>query len=115
MKIEPFYVSLGSRIQSLRSDKNMSQSYLGKQLEPEMTRASIANIEAGKQRVLGHTLVQLSKVLDFDLNELNHGEQIEEIPADRTKEIERTLKNELSPKTARKLINLLAKPKRRQK
>lgn len=35
-----------------------------------MTRASIANIEAGKQRVLAHTLVQLADALEVELSDL---------------------------------------------
>lgn len=80
-----------------------------------MTRASVANFEAGKQRILAHTLVQLSNVLGFDLNELKDSERIEETPVDRTKEIEEYLKKELSPRTARELIKLLAQPNRRKK
>ena len=115
MKIEPFYVSLGTKLQKIRSGKNLSQAFVGDKLNPRMTRASVANFEAGKQRILAHTLVQLSNVLDFDLNDLKDSERIEEVPLDRTKEIEQSLKNELSPKTARELIKLLTKPKRRRK
>ena len=48
----------------------MSQESLGLALKPQVTRASIANIEAGKQRILTHTLVQLAEVLDVDLSAL---------------------------------------------
>jgi transcriptional regulator with XRE-family HTH domain len=40
---------------------------LGAALQPKVTRASIANIEAGKQRVLTHTLVQLADALGIDV------------------------------------------------
>lgn len=68
--IEPFYLELGRLIQARRNENGMSQEYLGQQLDPKVTRASIANIEAGKQRVLTHTLVQLSKALGVEVIKL---------------------------------------------
>jgi transcriptional regulator with XRE-family HTH domain len=65
-RIEPFYRDLGARIQHLRSEAKLSQEQLASQLEPPMTRASIANIETGKQRVLAHTLQQLARALEVE-------------------------------------------------
>jgi transcriptional regulator with XRE-family HTH domain len=48
----------------------MSQQALGALMEPQMTRASLANIETGQQRVLAHTLVQLASALECDLDTL---------------------------------------------
>ena len=48
----------------------MTQEALGATLAPKMTRASIANIEAGTQRVLLHTAVRLAEVLQIELAEL---------------------------------------------
>jgi transcriptional regulator with XRE-family HTH domain len=39
-------------------------------LSPPVTRASIANLELGRQRVLVHTLVQLAHILDVPAAEL---------------------------------------------
>jgi transcriptional regulator with XRE-family HTH domain len=69
-KIEPFYVVLGSQIRKSREHRKMTQRELGHSLEPPSTRASIANIENGKQRVLAHTLSQLARSLDVDVREL---------------------------------------------
>jgi transcriptional regulator with XRE-family HTH domain len=69
-KIEPFYGVLGSRIQKARERRKMTQDQLGKSLTPQSTRASIANIENGKQRVLLHTFVQLTKALNIDMKAL---------------------------------------------
>jgi transcriptional regulator with XRE-family HTH domain len=69
-KIEPFYESLGAKIQKIREHRKMTQAQLGLSLSPPSTRASIANIECGKQRVLAHTLSQLAKSLDVDIREL---------------------------------------------
>jgi transcriptional regulator with XRE-family HTH domain len=68
--IEPFYRQLGLRIQSGRIKKTLTQDQLGAGLFPRMTRASIGNIETGKQRVLAHTLVQLAKALDVNPEDL---------------------------------------------
>jgi len=70
VEIEPFYVSLGKRVQFFRNRKKLTQGQLGTRLDPPTTRASIANIEAGKQRVLAHTLVQIAKALEVELPEL---------------------------------------------
>lgn len=60
---DPFYSSLGQRVHDHRKKLKLTQDQLGAQLTPPVTRASIANIEAGKQGVLAHTLVQLARVL----------------------------------------------------
>jgi transcriptional regulator with XRE-family HTH domain len=69
-KIEPFYEALGSKIQQNRERRKMTQAQLGLSLLPPSTRASIANIESGKQRVLVHTLSQFATVLGVDIREL---------------------------------------------
>lgn len=48
----------------------MTQEQLARRLTPQVTRASIANLEAGKQRVLAHTLVQLARVLGVTVEAL---------------------------------------------
>jgi ribosome-binding protein aMBF1 (putative translation factor) len=68
--IEPFYAELGRSIQTQRAKLGWSQESLGATLRPKVTRASIANIEAGKQRVLTHTLVQIADALGVDLCEI---------------------------------------------
>lgn len=45
-------------------------------MTPAMTRASVANIETGKQRVLAHTLIQLSLVLDVSVDDLTRMEPV---------------------------------------
>jgi transcriptional regulator with XRE-family HTH domain len=69
-EIEPFYVVLGPKIQKARERKKMTQAQLGRCLNPPTTRASIANIENGKQRVLAHTFVQLARAMDIKIQEL---------------------------------------------
>jgi transcriptional regulator with XRE-family HTH domain len=69
-QIEPFYTALGPTIQKARERKKMTQTQLGLCLNPPTTRASIANIENGKQRVLAHTFVQLARAMEIDIHEL---------------------------------------------
>jgi transcriptional regulator with XRE-family HTH domain len=69
-QIEPFYEALGAKIQEWRGARKMTQAQLGLVLKPPSTRASIANIENGKQRVLVHTLVQLAKALEVEIHAL---------------------------------------------
>ncbi len=68
--VEPFYIELGHLIEDIRTKKKMSKAALGRRLQPELSRASIANIEGGKQRVLAHTLVEIANALEVELSEL---------------------------------------------
>lgn len=95
-QIEPFYRDLGVRIQHLRSAKKLSQEQLAGRLQPTMTRASIANMETGKQRVLGHTLAQLAAALEVPVADLFP-------PTRRTPQAEHT---EMAAEIAEKLPGL---------
>ncbi len=68
--IEPFYKDLGKRIQGARDRAGLTQQDVADRLIPKVTRASIANMESGKQRILCHTLVALSAVLSMQPEEL---------------------------------------------
>lgn len=48
--IEPVYRQFGSKLESMRMALGLSQAELAKRVK--LTRASVSNIEAGKQRVL---------------------------------------------------------------
>jgi transcriptional regulator with XRE-family HTH domain len=50
--IEPCYRLLGARIEQMRTILGWTQNDLAKRVK--LTRASIANIETGKQRILLH-------------------------------------------------------------
>ncbi|OFV88269.1 MAG: hypothetical protein A3J75_00980 [Acidobacteria bacterium RBG_16_68_9] len=62
-QIERFYKDLGKQIRLLRAKREMTQEDLAERVVPRVTRAAIANIEGGKQRVLAHTLWQLADAL----------------------------------------------------
>lgn len=69
-QIEPFYLDLGKLIQGFRIRAEMTQAVLGSRLRPTATRANVANIENGKQRVLVHTLVEIADALGVQLVDL---------------------------------------------
>lgn len=66
--IESLYPTLGRRIHELRVNRRLSQEEVGKALQ--LTRATVANIESGKQRVLVHTLVAIAGILGVGIGEL---------------------------------------------
>ncbi|MGE3274406.1 MAG: helix-turn-helix domain-containing protein [Vicinamibacterales bacterium] len=71
--IDGFYAHLGGRVREWRMRRGLSQAELGAQLEPPVTRACVANLEKGQQRVLAHTLAQLSTILTAPLSDLLPG------------------------------------------
>lgn len=114
-KVEPFYTEVGQRIQKLRSDRKLSQTALGLLLIPKVTRASIANIETGKQRILAHTLVQLAEALEIPLTDLIPPQkQAQQIVAD-TLEAELTKKLNLPPRAIKRLTSKVVGAERSKK
>jgi transcriptional regulator with XRE-family HTH domain len=97
----------------------MSQEYLAQQLNPKVTRASIANIEAGKQRVLTHTLVQLSKALSVDLTQLipsySSPQPLRHQSSTNKVKTELTRKLALPSKEFNKIINQIKTPTGKEK
>jgi transcriptional regulator with XRE-family HTH domain len=65
-----FYRELGRRIRTFRTQQGLTQAGLGLRLDPPVTRAAIANVENGKQRVLAHTLVQFAQILRVEIHGL---------------------------------------------
>ncbi|MEQ3552885.1 helix-turn-helix transcriptional regulator [Pseudonocardia nematodicida] len=62
------YQQVGDQIRSARRARNLSQSELAQFVG--MTRASIGNIEAGRQRIQLHTLAWIAFHLNADLHSL---------------------------------------------
>lgn len=63
-----FYEEVGRQIRDLRAARGMSQGDLASALS--LTRTSVTNIERGRQRILVHTLYELSEILGVDPIEL---------------------------------------------
>lgn len=68
--IEAFYQAIGAQVRRWRQERGLTQSEVAARVVPPVTRASIANLELGHQRVLAHTLVQLAEILDVPVTEL---------------------------------------------
>lgn len=67
-QIKSIYVELGGRIKEARENKGFTQDILADQLS--LTRASIVNIESGRQRPMLHTIIKISDVLNTSLRAL---------------------------------------------
>jgi len=55
------YKEIGERVRELRTDRELSQADLGD--AAGLTRAGVANIEAGLTRIQVHTLLHFASVL----------------------------------------------------
>lgn len=67
-QIDRFYVSVGDRVRGARTAARLTQADLARQLG--LARSSIANIEAGRQRVPLHVFVAIAEALKADVSEL---------------------------------------------
>src|SRR5205809_263541 len=63
-----YYRELGQRVQRARIASALTQESLASLVG--LTRTSIVNIEKGRQKVLAHTLVRLSRSLNVAIDEL---------------------------------------------
>ena len=63
-----FYKKLGMLIKEARLLRQISQEELAKRIQ--LSRVSVVNIEKGIQKVQVHTLVQISNILELNLNDL---------------------------------------------
>lgn len=64
--IKSIYVELGARIKEAREKRGISQEILADQLS--LTRASIVNIENGRQRPMIHTIIEICEILETTLS-----------------------------------------------
>jgi DNA-binding XRE family transcriptional regulator len=62
-RIEPVYKKFGMRLKMFREACGVTQVELSGRMK--MTRTSLVNIEAGRQRVLLHTVLVIAKALRF--------------------------------------------------
>jgi transcriptional regulator with XRE-family HTH domain len=65
---ETIYRIFGHRLRDLREGRGISQQELGEL--SGLTRASIANVESGRQRVLLHQVLRFAQALRVDLDTL---------------------------------------------
>ncbi|MBY3621310.1 hypothetical protein CA600_22695 [Paenibacillus sp. VTT E-133280] len=68
MNEDYWYKIIGGNIRSSRVTRGITQKDLG--LKLNISRPSIANIEAGRQRIQVHFLFQLAEALDTSIQDL---------------------------------------------
>ena len=68
MKREPVYARIGATIRSKRRERDWSQETLAQKLG--ISRAALANIEAGRQRILVHQLYAFAEAVDLRPDQL---------------------------------------------
>jgi transcriptional regulator with XRE-family HTH domain len=61
---EVFYKEVGNRIRKARQDRKITQQELADLVS--LSRTSITNIEKGRQKLLLHTLIQISEALSVE-------------------------------------------------
>ena len=66
--VDQLYEAIGDRIRAARARSRMTQIELAQRVG--LTRSSIANVEAGRQRAMIHALLQIADVLGVSLGEL---------------------------------------------
>lgn len=69
--IEPVYRQLGAKIEQIRNTLGWTQLDLSKKVG--LTRTSIVNIEAGKQRILLHDIEKFSAAFNIEPRALLRG------------------------------------------
>ena len=67
-QVMAFYVSLGGRVKRGRNQANLSQADLAQRLG--LTRTSIANLEAGRQRPSAHHAAMIANILQVPIQDL---------------------------------------------
>lgn len=86
-EIKSLYVGIGQRIKELRLSKGLNQEDFARNLS--LTRASIANIEKGRQRVSIHLVYEICRIATANISDI--------LPPDLDKE------EELLPKWMKKI------------
>jgi transcriptional regulator with XRE-family HTH domain len=63
-KTDEFYVVVGKRVRAARENQDLSQATLARRIG--FTRSSVANLEAGRQRIALHLFVLIARALGVD-------------------------------------------------
>jgi len=66
--IDRFYAKVGARVREARQGARMTQAELASRLQ--VTRSSVANLEAGRQRIPLHLFALISDALDTEPGKL---------------------------------------------
>jgi transcriptional regulator with XRE-family HTH domain len=102
------YQLLGKKIRTVRTELNLKQEDLAKELG--LGRTSISNIETGKHQIPLFTLYQLSRILKTDIHLIlpTYNEVIENMDSDNFSDYKTVLEKEsLKKQTRTDLENLI--------
>ncbi len=69
--IDPVYRQLGAKVQAIRESLGWTQADLAKRVG--LTRTSITNFEAGRQRILLHDAEKFAKAFGVEMRHLFKG------------------------------------------
>lgn len=58
--VEPLYTVIGQNIRKARERQGLTQDQLASRLTPKMARVTMANMEAGRQRIMLHVLLDIA-------------------------------------------------------
>lgn len=62
--VEPMYVHIGRKIRRARERCGLTQGELAASIKPPLTRAALAGMEAGRQRIMLHVLLDIATACD---------------------------------------------------
>lgn len=105
MNIDQIYKDLGKRIRDRRKSLPQTQDQFAKQAG--ISRASLANIEAGRQRVLVHHLLVFARILRLDSPAQLLPTESSNPPRDSDSDYSRLPKKGLTKNQRQEIINLL--------
>ncbi len=103
--VEAFYIELGELIHKARNNKNLSQAKVADFIG--LSRASIVNIEKGRQRTPLHQLYSFAKVLEVDIKELMPNFDLDLINQLKRKKTKQVQKGNVNDKSSEKLDHLI--------
>jgi transcriptional regulator with XRE-family HTH domain len=70
-RVEPVYIKIGALMARLRLGASMRQEDVAKKLK--ISRASLANMEAGRQRIMLHHIMAIAKVMNVPVKAILRG------------------------------------------
>ena len=97
---DPVYWQIGRRIREAREARGTTQDVLASRAQ--LTRASVSNIEAGRQRVTVHALLDMAAALDVDPASL-----LPDSSADAPSDVEALVASGVEPEEADRIARLL--------
>ena len=102
MELDPIYKTIGETIRARRRRFHLTQEKLAPRIG--MSRASLANIETGRQTILVHQLYRLAEVLEISPADLL---PVPAAESERTDTTEIELPDDLNPQQKRQIARLM--------